>query len=751
MIATPARMSVRGLAAWAVTTIGTLGPTAIADVSFSAPGVAVTINSQGKVSSLMDTTANKERLRAESDAYRPYVCNIKTGGQQHYPTSMQVAGNRLTFTFGTLSPAPTVAVVVEQKSKYLVFRIDSVSSQHPLEWVRFFHARTAAVTEFGARFMSFFDDNGDGSADRVMGLVPLDVFTWTSAETTEGVPRLHCAAHTDLPHPDPVTPVGRKAALFTAAADQPGVFGVAQVIQGDYNIPVGVAAKQLPALRRSCFFWQRFTREERDLALQYTLQAGAGRVMLLHELWGDRRRKYNPANGVWNDAADLAAWVNQCKAAGLVVGAHLFPGLIFKDSIDYIYAGCDSRLHRDHTLTLAAALPAGQTDGLIQTTTSPAGWPVAANDRDLVIDQEIIQYTSLRTTPPYGLVGPFIRAKNQTGGGGLGPQNHAAGATVGHLVSDQSGQRYQWGIASGGVQQWCSDLAGRLDAAGFQFVFTDGAELTQEPLWYSLAYLMQTIYDQMQNKPLLFETSSNLYGYSWWLLGVDGYIDYYVPANPFKREVDRNVEHMLEVSGFLPRQLGWTRLGDSNYQPACDELEYALAKSIAYDVPIVFHVWMYGMQIWPNRDANLHLMAKYEQLRLDGYFPTPVRLAARRTGKDFMLFTDDGGQHHLVPTSLLTVASWSPHLRGFITDQPIGGCYYATLWPAKRNTTVRLRLDGVRATDLVASEYDGDPIQIAEIGGGQVELPVSTRVYIRLVNVPDPLRVFYRSTAYQQP
>jgi hypothetical protein len=428
--------------------------------------------------------------------------------------------------------------------------------------------------------------------------------------------------------------------------------------------------------------------------------------------------------------------------------------MVLKDAIDYVGTGCDPRLSRDRTATLGASLPASQTDGLIVTTTPPTGWPTEDNQRDVAIDAEIIEYTSLKTSgPPYGFVGPFVRAKNQGGPNGLQPQNHSAGASIGHLVMTIDGVGYRWGIASGGVDQWCADIASTVNAAGFQFAYLDGVEEVEDPKWYTVSLVNSTFCQLVQNNLLYAEGVANSGCFSWPLVSIDGQIDYYryrLSGKSIKSEVDFNAHYMetsLPQTAYIPRQLGWAQIAQPGRPPTTpDEVEYILAKSAAYDASIVYQMWVSTLNTWPNRDANMYLMSKFEELRLAGYFPPAVKEAAKRPGRDFMLFTDDGGNYQLAPTVLLSIANSSSVVRGFITMEPVSGSRYVTLWTASGRTDVTLIISGVTPADLQVKDYRGNPVQVTSLPGEQVAFPVSTRMYIKLANVPDPTTVFGNAT-----
>jgi hypothetical protein len=716
-----------------------------AAVELSSEGLRITIDGDGRVTSILDTMTGVERINSPWPQYQPHFCVIRVGGNMVEPSAFSVSGELLTFTFST-NPVRTVRLRVQQRSRYIVVSVDEVTNAAGIEELRFVNLATRnSLDETAARFLRY-DDNGVG---RHLSIQPLDPFTRTMVGAGGKGGYLWAIAYSNLPYPTPVPLVGRKVALLACNASQPDVYAFVGQVEADYGIPLGVVAKQHPAGRRSCIFWMDYGQGPRSELIEVTKKAGAGRIMLWAYIWADLRRSYSPNQEFWSSGAELKAFVDQCKAEGLVVGAHMLPNIILKDSIDYIRAGCDPRISRDRTLTLARDVPAEQTTGLIETTSPPIGWPTREGFREIVIGAEIIEYSGIRTTgPPYGLTGPFVRAKHQTGEGGLGPQFHAAGATVGHLEVPIEGPFYVWDIASGGVWQACADIARHYDAAGFQFFYADGVH-EQEPWWYSLGLVFYEQQKAMSVRPLMGEGASSTGVFNWPLLSLMGQIDYKIDRNRFKEEVDRNIKDIevwKEWTGYIPKQLGWAQLAVPGLPATTpDDLEYILAKSAAYDMPVVYQLWMSGVKSWPLREANLALMARYEQLRLSGYLPVHQRLVAQKLGKDFMLFTDDSGTHHLVPVSLMSIGGGSRRVRGFISDGPVGGRRYATLWPTAGEIPMILIMDGLGPADVAVRDYNGNPIPVSSVAPGQIAIEFSTRIYVRLVNVPDPLAAFDRA------
>lgn len=714
-------------------------PAAAAAQTFSAAGLSITFGPDGKVSSLIDTVANCERVGVILPPHRVYACRVQYAGEMHDPTSFISIGTQLIYNFGTIPTSPSVTVTVTAHPRYLVFTLSAISNTSGIEKVDFVNLRMwQSTTDSLMRFLSFNNCN----AERRLGLYPLDIFTQTKAGGAGKGDYLRASAEPGLPWTSQVPMVGRKAALFTCADDRESILSICERVETDYGIPLGAAAKRQSVLRSSQFFWMDLTHNNGGEALQYTMDSGFQKVLLSYPVWADSWNAYQVRLDKWGSAENLAAWIAACKGHGLVVGGHCVPTKIRRDSIAFIRDGASPILRRWKTLTLAADVPANQTSGLIQTTEPPTGWVTQWQKRDVAINGEIIGYSFLKTdAPPYGLVGPFLRARNQEEG--LGPQTHAAGSTVG-LLAVTHDYWFELDLAGGGIQTYMAAIAETMDSVGFDYVYVDGLEFQDWPGWYTKSAAVFAMHNALNPRPLWIEASANTGIQSWPLLSMDGQIDYtYIEANGMKSEVDRNLvhhfaPHQTPFTEFMQLQLGWIELSNPTWRhTTIEELEYCLAKSIAYDVPLTIQVWLSSMRTWPHRDANLLLMDLYEQLRLSEYFSESTKLAARRSEKDFMLLRDDADNYHLEPMSLIDVGG-ETDLRGYLSDGLVNGARYATFWPVSADTAYTITMPGADGGSIVVEDLAGNNIPVTTVAPGIVRFTVDTRVYVRILNLPRP-------------
>jgi hypothetical protein len=710
---------------------------------FTCTGLSLSISGDGRVASLTDTVTGVNRVTPIA-TYQPYFCMVKHGGTLHMPTAFSRFGNQLTFTFGTITPAPVVTSTITSNSNHLLITLSGVSNVGLVEEVRFASCSTQDSQDgFLYRFVRY----SDSGVDRVIGILPLDVFTSSSTVGGSGSGGLwYAAAAPGLQYHNPPTLVGRRAALFASAGAESAVRAIVGAIETQYGVALGLAAQADPELNRSCFFWQTFTQAQRSQIVQWTADSGSRRMLLQANHWADTANRLQ-VNPDWGSAAGLQSFANQCRAAGIDFGLHFFPLYCDWRSPVYVGMGADPRLRRDRTITLAAPLTSGQSIGLIQTTTPPTGWPTTPNYRDIVIDGEIIEYSGLSLTPPYGFSGPFVRGKRQSAAGQPGPQNHSAGATIGHLVPSEDVFGYHWDFGSGGIQQHAMDASVVVNQVAPDFIYFDGME-PLEPAWYSENVLRQALFEQLATMPSYAEGSGASGSMAWPYTQMNGAIDFRWNAHQsFKAEVDRCItrlrnDHLLRMSKW---QIGWAILSNSSTRQAQpDDIEYICAKSIAWGAAIVWHAHGDYFPNWPLRDQNLYTMRTFESLRIGNYFDAATRERIKRTGKDFFLMPLPGNNWTLAPMTRLPVAEFSSEVRAFLSDEPVNGARVVSAW-ATVSAPRWLLLDVANPGDVFVTDHLGNPVAITVTVNGALKIPLVGRINIHLPGVANPTDVFGRA------
>jgi hypothetical protein len=339
----------------------------------------------------------------------------------------------------------------------------------------------------------------------------------------------------------------------------------------------------------------------------------------------------------------------------------------------------------------------------------------------------------------------------------------------GEPVVVTGGIGYHLDLWNGGVARQCEQIAAIYREAGFDYIYADGLEEVPEPYWCSTAVAVQEVHAALvgvDRPPLWIEASAHVMNALWPYVAINGQTDWYLQKAPFRAEANRNVAYMLQdAENPTPRQLGWAPICHPNFaETTPDEVEYLLARSMAWDVPIVFVMWSYSLNAWSHRDASLHLIYLYEKLRLQGHFPAALRLAARKVDQDYMLFPD-GERYHWLDCEALPMTSAvqlaekhngvavSAALRGYVSRSPHDGAWHATLWAqpvtadgktirssqltAQENPQpvhldgVRVRLPKVASANVSVSDIWSAKVTTVDAAGDTL-VPLASRIYLKL-------------------
>jgi hypothetical protein len=119
-----------------------------------------------------------------------------------------------------------------------------------------------------------------------------------------------------------------------------------------------------------------------------------------------------------------------------------------------------------------------------------------------------------------------------------------------------------------------------------------------------------------------------------------------------REHINRSVRRVRSHEGdMIPAELGWFGIwgkGPNTAGLQLDEIEYLMAKSLAYDAPISLQTTFARMDAHPLTPGILEIVGVYERLRERGVVPREVRERMKKMGRDFLLVPS--GQADAVPT-----------------------------------------------------------------------------------------------------
>jgi hypothetical protein len=596
------------------------------------------------------------------DGRMPFVF-LSRGGKRVNPTACAAEGGTLAFAF---PDGARVGLKVTAKPRWLVAEIASVTGEG-IEEVAFGALRVPLNKHVSG--MSGIATDGDFAACiRVLDL--------RSTLRLGGVP-----AHFEPAAPARYGLVGAKVALVGCPYDALGPL-LRDLVreEGLPWSPLGGPFALEAEENRGSYVFATVSEKNADEWITLARRAGLAQIHMIS--WEQTLGHYQPRQDLFPSGLEgLKAVVAKIHAAGLRAGMHTLSGGIARND-PFVTPVPDKRLAKDAAFTLAAdlgeagaAVPLAEPPGDLETT-----WEYSGRCNIVQIEDELIQYTGLAKTAPFGLTGCTRGAL------GTKARPHAKGATVHHLFAIYS--TFQPDENSTLVDEVAERIAAVFNTCGFDMIYMDGAE-GMPGGWRGVARMREAMFRRLKGRVLV---EASEWGYhSWPFHSRIGAYDY--PNWGLKRFTDVHCadNEAYRAGTLLTAQLGWWAiLGPSGDAPAefPDEVEYLCGKSLAMDAPMSFQGIDVGGQT-PNARQNeyLDMIGRYERLRLARAVPEAVRARLRAPREEFRLVPAAGGKWQFVP------ADYATHKVSGLTDG-------AAAWTVRNRfgpQPMRLRIEALEA------------------------------------------------------
>ncbi len=394
---------------------------------------------------------------------------------------------------------------------------------------------------------------------------------------------------------------------FQVAADMP------------HPRPGGVWNKKSPWVKRSYFFLTDFRASQFDEALALARRGGFDMILLGQESWADGTGHYAINRERFPDGLPgLQRTLERFRDAGFRVGLHFLGPSIYPPD-PYLVPVPDARLVRGAATTLAADVDAEAT--FLPTDTAPDGFPAEDGGYEgdgtvLQVGDELIAYGRRSLDGPRG----FDDCRR--GHLGTQPAAHRQGDRIVHLRRSYGYHMYDMDTSL--LDEVASHFAEVANACRIDMIYFDGSERLQGDHWYYNARMHQAFYDRLQQKDVLLQASSYS-PYSWHLMARSASADGHGDLKGYLDERSGWFD-VLQRDG-MPLDIGWYY----GYDPAStpDQYEYILGATIGYDSSMSFQVSCQAAAQHPFTNEILDLIARYEQLRLSGRVPEPLRQLLR--------------------------------------------------------------------------------------------------------------------------
>ena len=680
---------------------------------FETQWLTLELGPDGKVARLVDRASGASRAGEPA----PF-CQVVLGGRSLDATRLVAEGDRLRFTFAEKGVAVTLRI--ETKLRYLVVTIDAVEGA-PTQ-VAFARLRTRDAERAAWGSVLWF---GDGCLGLVEGAPEV-----RPSYSASGGGSLGATVYSDL------AVKGQKVALYACPRDQ--VRKTIAEIERAFNIPLGIELKSGEANKRSYLMVSGLDHTNADRLIDYARAGGFGSILMVHGTWAHFGHRYAVPERNWpGGIAQLKGVVDKIHAAGMLAGAHLFATKVPKHS-DYMTPAPDKRLYKDRFIELGADVDAAAT--FLPTAAPPKDWPRLPGTRDIHLDDEVLTYTELSLEKPCGFKGC------RRGCYGTKAAPHKAGAAMGRVVTDESRGIFIIDQKTDMLEEVAANIARTYEAAGFDWVYFDGAEDVPPPRWYTTSMGQLALLRRLKRKPQIVQVAASG-TFSWHTVTRIGQRDYYWLSMDPKDEIDDAIARSVPRARdcLMAAEIGWypLRLPRRGLKgTTIDDVEYLYAKALAADAAISMQASPERFDRLRHRGPILHTMKQLEELRVKGYFPESVKARVREPHADFMLAQDKAGRHHLQRAREIPfVARTSLDVRAFLIDR-IDGVPIVTLW----NVGPRMWMELDTPADTIElADYLGKPVAVESLPGARIRFLVATRLYMKCKRMWRPKVTFRRA------
>ena len=584
----------------------------------------------------------------------------------HAANRAEFADGRLTLHFEGCDT--TLSYDVQTTPDWVLFTLRGVRGTRPAE-LTLLRFGTVLTAHTGTRLALGWDDAF------AVGLQGANLQTRGQGARRPGYTELSATTQ-DAPGPK-----FEGAAAALVAAPTPEIDALLQRFAAACGLPRneadGVSSKKLPLARQSYWFLS-FGQRDADQVIDLCRQSGLRQVLLTSSAWCTKPGHYVfNTNNYPDGLASLQSTVAKLHAAGISVNLHCFASKVAKTDA-YVTPVPDRRFWADRACALAAAV--GPSDTLVRTTSDLREWagsPVArqteweggvAKHREVIVDDEIIAYDHIG---PGGRYDTFLGCTR--GAWKTQPAAHAAGAAGRHNAVDGCINGYIIDQETTLLDETTTRLAGIFNACDFDGVYFDGGEdVDRRRFDYYVSKFQAVAIGKFTRRPLV-HMGTILTHHLWHSFTRSATVDTYMgtllgrilagaPVDQWptvRDHIDNSVNYMLSVADDrMPGELGWFGIwskGEHTDGLQMDEIEYLMAKSLAYDTPISLETSFSQMKKHPLTPGLLEIVRNHEEVRAAGTIPAATRAQLRDRGRDFLLLRD-GPQPDLVPVAPAEVA-----------------------------------------------------------------------------------------------
>lgn len=367
--------------------------------------------------------------------------------------------------------------------------------------------------------------------------------------------------------------------------------------------------------------------------------------------------------------AGLKATMKKIHGAGLKGGTHFLVGWISKND-SYVTPVPDKRMTKDGKLTLSKEVD--DKSDFIGTVESPEGYPTETNPigkggHEIQIGDELIIYSGLSTSQPFGFTGC------RRGAYGTKVSSYQKGAPVYHML--ETWGHYMVGADTDMLDEMASAMGKILNECEVDMIYFDGGETMADlgPGWYYIGKVKEAYYRNIKREILYQGSGTETYA---WHIYSRGNSDDCVALAP-KKFLDRHKAGnrvRWYANNLMPAEFGWW--GYFTHSPSVDatlpdEIEYGYSKGAGFDTPMGFETEMWELAGNGRTNEVLAMTKRWEELRLSGKVSDKMKEELRTLGQEHTLIKDASGQwiihritygpDHIIKSSSPSGNAWSYH------------------------------------------------------------------------------------------
>ena len=508
--------------------------------------------------------------------------------------------------------------------------------------------------------------------------------------------------------------IGTEAALIVT--DTPHFLDAVDRLEQDYDLPRGVKSRRSKEIRQSQYLASWLNPETVDQHIAYCKQCGYKMMTLYYSSAFRCTGSYDGCgdyddDNYWdtypNGFESLKEMVRKIKAAGITPGLHfLHPHIGMRSS--YVTPVADHRLHKVRYFTLAKAL--GTDDTTVYVEENPQNSIMADKCRVLQFGGELISYEGFSEEQPYCFTG-CKRGYNDTY-----ITEHPLGQIGGILDVSEFGATSCYLDQNSSLQDEVSAKLAKVYNVGFEYIYFDGSEGTNEPFAFHVSNGQYRTYKMMQPEPLLCEGAAKTH-FGWHMLTGGNAFDVF-PPSIFKEmiRVHPADEAVRMRQDFTRLNFGWWGVypqQDGGIQP--DHWEYGTSLAAAFDCPATFQGRLDNMAATARMDDLLEVLRRWEDVRTSGWLTEEQkREIIENQMQEHILLINEEKNYELVPYAQIPTADETLRAFGFAQN----GRSFVVYWHTGGEGTVKLPFSVTLQEELYAPATETDT------------LPVSRRRYV---------------------